>query len=179
MKELHTDAPPPFLTETCFDGLGGIGSVTLAVVAHPDDESFGLGAILAALTSRGTTVRVLCFSHGEASSLGFSDHRAATAAALDVAARRGLPVLEWGIPPDVATLLNNEFDTEFTGFDAVDIRVDRRAQWRAIRRHATQVSDNPVLRRRLELLGGSERVGFVPVSGLPPTSRNDVTFDPT
>jgi LmbE family N-acetylglucosaminyl deacetylase len=42
----------------------------LAVVAHPDDESFGLGAILAAFARSGTKVTVLCFSAGEASSLG-------------------------------------------------------------------------------------------------------------
>ncbi|MCL4423574.1 MAG: PIG-L family deacetylase [Actinobacteria bacterium] len=42
----------------------------LAVCAHPDDESFGLGAILAALAERTTAVRTLCFTHGEASTLG-------------------------------------------------------------------------------------------------------------
>jgi len=42
----------------------------LAVCAHPDDESFGLGAVLAALSDRGARVRVLCLTHGEASTLG-------------------------------------------------------------------------------------------------------------
>lgn len=41
----------------------------LAVVAHPDDESFALGAVLAAFTDAGAAVAVLCFSHGEASTL--------------------------------------------------------------------------------------------------------------
>jgi len=41
----------------------------LAVCAHPDDESFGLGAVLAALTDAGVPVAVLCFTHGEASTL--------------------------------------------------------------------------------------------------------------
>ena len=41
----------------------------LAVVAHPDDESFGLGAVLAAFADSGATVRVLCLTHGEASTL--------------------------------------------------------------------------------------------------------------
>ena len=41
----------------------------LAVVAHPDDESFGLGAILSAFVARGARVTVLCFTHGEASTL--------------------------------------------------------------------------------------------------------------
>lgn len=45
----------------------------LAVVAHPDDESFGLGAVLAALVADGRPVRVLCFTHGEASTLGAAE----------------------------------------------------------------------------------------------------------
>jgi LmbE family N-acetylglucosaminyl deacetylase len=39
-------------------------------VAHPDDESFGLGALLSALASEDRAVRVLCFTHGEASTVG-------------------------------------------------------------------------------------------------------------
>lgn len=42
----------------------------LAVVAHPDDESFGLGAVLSALHATGARVAVICFTHGEASTLG-------------------------------------------------------------------------------------------------------------
>jgi LmbE family N-acetylglucosaminyl deacetylase len=41
----------------------------LAVVAHPDDESFGLGGVLAAFSAAGASTAVLCFTHGEASSL--------------------------------------------------------------------------------------------------------------
>lgn len=41
----------------------------LVVVAHPDDESFGLGAVIDAFVSRGSRVSVLCFTHGEASTL--------------------------------------------------------------------------------------------------------------
>ncbi len=41
----------------------------LAVVAHPDDESFGLGAVLSAFTSSGARASVLCFTHGEASTV--------------------------------------------------------------------------------------------------------------
>ncbi len=41
----------------------------LAVVAHPDDESFGLGAVLSSFADSGATVSVLCFTHGEASTL--------------------------------------------------------------------------------------------------------------
>ena len=41
----------------------------LVVVAHPDDESFGLGAVIDTLVSHGASVTVLCLTHGEASTL--------------------------------------------------------------------------------------------------------------
>ena len=42
----------------------------LVVVAHPDDESFGLGAVLGSLVDAGVEVHAVCFTHGEASTLG-------------------------------------------------------------------------------------------------------------
>lgn len=50
----------------------GLPSATsvLAVSAHPDDESFGLGSALSAFGKAGALTSVLCFTHGEASSLG-------------------------------------------------------------------------------------------------------------
>jgi len=51
----------------------------LAVVAHPDDESFGLGAVIDRLAAGGTAVHILCYTHGEASTLnetGADLHRA-------------------------------------------------------------------------------------------------------
>jgi LmbE family N-acetylglucosaminyl deacetylase len=44
--------------------------VALVVVAHPDDESFGLGAVIEAFVTSGTTVHVLCLTKGEASTVG-------------------------------------------------------------------------------------------------------------
>jgi LmbE family N-acetylglucosaminyl deacetylase len=44
-----------------------------AIVAHPDDETFGLGALLANLASEGRDVRLLCLTHGEASTVGAAD----------------------------------------------------------------------------------------------------------
>jgi LmbE family N-acetylglucosaminyl deacetylase len=44
----------------------------LAVVAHPDDESFALGAVLSAFVEAGTAASVLCLTRGEASTLGAS-----------------------------------------------------------------------------------------------------------
>ncbi len=54
------------------DALGGqfpYRSV-LAVCAHPDDESFGLGALLSTFAGLGIETQGLCFTHGEASTLG-------------------------------------------------------------------------------------------------------------
>jgi LmbE family N-acetylglucosaminyl deacetylase len=211
----------------------GVGDVArlgpaLAVVAHPDDESFGLGAVLAALVAQRTEVRVLCLTYGEASTLGAADdlsqirraeldraaqqlgithvdlqsfpdgglidiapdivdravdryigdaalvvvfepggvtghpdHRAATASACRVAARRGLTVLEWGVTPAVAAALNAAFGTTFTGLTGLgtfDIEVDRGSQLAAIACHQSQASDNPVLVRRLHLAGDRERL---------------------
>lgn len=53
----------------------------LAVVAHPDDESFGLGATLEVLANDGAEVSVVCLTRGEASTFGgrhtdLADHRA-------------------------------------------------------------------------------------------------------
>lgn len=208
--------------------IGSLAGVrrALAVVAHPDDESFGLGGVLDSLVRGGTEVSVLCFTHGEASTLhgrlgelavlraaelhaaaavlkitgtrllsypdgglagiavaelaghvesmaaqlgathlvafdlggvtGHPDHEAVTRAALAT----GLPVIGWAVPHGVATVLNAEFGTAFAGRSGGEIdwtvRVDRTRQWQAIAAHASQSTDNPVLRRRLELLGDRE-----------------------
>src|SRR5699024_10827582 len=41
----------------------------LVVVAHPDDESFGLGAVISSFTAADVVVDVLCLTRGEASTL--------------------------------------------------------------------------------------------------------------
>lgn len=41
----------------------------LAVVAHPDDESFGLGALLSTFVDAAAEVTVLCLTQGESSTL--------------------------------------------------------------------------------------------------------------
>ena len=48
----------------------GPGVTHQLVLAHLDDESFGLGAVIAALHVEGADVRVLCLTRGEASTLG-------------------------------------------------------------------------------------------------------------
>lgn len=207
----------------------------LAVVAHPDDESFGLGAVLSEFVMNDAPASVICFTHGEASTLrgrsgqlysirsqelqaagaelrlsrvdlhrypdghldavpldelaghvlhvigeehpshllvfdpdgvtGHPDHRRATQAALAAAHVAGLPVLAWALPSPVALQLNSEFGTSFVGRDPADLdiqfTVSRLRQWRAIARHRSQSVDNPVLRRRLELLGDREYLGLI------------------
>jgi LmbE family N-acetylglucosaminyl deacetylase len=207
----------------------------LAVCAHPDDESFGLGAVLAALADAGTSSNMLCLTHGEASTLGpgtgdlrrirvgelaaaaavlgmagttlldypdgrlaavpaatlaahvhqhlqlacldallvfdeggitgHPDHCQATAAALTAADRLGLTVIAWAIPDRVAEALNAEFGTAFAGRppEQIDlaVTVDRAAQLKAIACHASQSADNPVLWRRLELLGDAEHLRYL------------------
>ncbi len=200
----------------------------LAVVAHPDDESFGLGAVLAGLARAGGDVRVLSFTHGEASTLGVvedmaqhrarelacacehlgvstwalhdfpdgrlgemppadldrvveaalddaatvvafepggvtghPDHRAATAAAQRAADRHALAVVHWGVAPGVAARLNGELGTGFVAFDGdavAEVGVDRTAQRAAMACHASQLCDNPVVARRLELEGDVQRI---------------------
>ena len=201
--------------------------------AHPDDESFGLGAIIAAMAAAGAKVHVLCLTRGEASTLrehadddlgpirgaelaaaggalgiagstllahpdgglaavptdrllrdlvavahdvrpdlllafgpsgvtGHPDHRRATEAALRLGAAEDVPVLAWVLPIAVAQRLNEETGAAFAGVapEHVDlvIRVDRGVQERAIACHRSQERDNPVLRRRLELLGDREHL---------------------
>ncbi|MGE5291421.1 MAG: PIG-L family deacetylase [Micromonosporaceae bacterium] len=204
----------------------------LAVVAHPDDESFGLGAVLDLLTTAGVRCGVLCFTRGEASTLhagaghlaearsaefaaaaavlrldhadllgypdgglsavplaeltgrvlqaaretapghlltfdvggvtGHPDHARATEAALAAAEVLDIPVLGWTLPEAVTRMLNTEFGAAFTGRDRSEIdetlSVDRAGQRRAIGCHASQSTANPVLWRRLELLGNEEHL---------------------
>jgi LmbE family N-acetylglucosaminyl deacetylase len=214
--------------------LQGVDSV-LVVCAHPDDESFGLGAVLSTLADAATPTSLLCFTHGEASTLhgvlgdlaairakeladaaqvlgigraelldypdgsldaqspdelaghvrravraagastllvfdqggvtGHPDHQQATRAALAAAEAEDLQVLAWAIPDRVAAALNAAFGTRFVGRHARDLdvtlRVDRRRQLRAIACHASQASGNPVLWRRLELLGQAEHLRWL------------------
>lgn len=219
------------------DPLAGVTSV-LAVVAHPDDESFGLGGVLHHLVAAGTAASIVCFTHGEASTLhglegdlnvlrpaelaaatqvlgvgrselltypdgalggvplaeltahvtrlarqakpshllafdvggitGHPDHSRATAAALAAAEVLDIPVLIWALPSAVADTLNREFGTSFAGRpldELAGLPVDRERQWAAITCHASQSNDNPVLRRRLELLGDTEHLLMVPPGG--------------
>ena len=207
----------------------------LVVCAHLDDESYGLGGVLSALADAGSWFSVVCFTHGEASTLhgvdgdlgsiraaeldaagvilgvshlelldyphgglaansveelavhvrrvvdevdadlflvfddggitGHLDHQHATKAALGAAHDLRLPVLAWAIPSKVANTLNDEFGTAFVGRDPdeidLSIPVDRARQLAAIACHRSQSADNPVLWRRLDLLGPTEHLRYL------------------
>jgi LmbE family N-acetylglucosaminyl deacetylase len=210
------------------------GGAIAAVVAHPDDETFGLGALLATLASEGREVRVLCLTHGEASTIGATDglgdirrqelldaaqvlgvsevavldlpdgslhalaeaeldtridswlmtdvaalvvfepqgvtghpdHQAASHAAERIADERAIPVIEWGIDPLTAAQLEEEHGLAFAsigdGPDVYDVRVDRTAQLAAIRCHASQLDDVPVVCRVITLRGDQDRIRIRP-----------------
>lgn len=61
------------------DTLPAFDSV-LAVCAHPDDEAFGLGALLSTLADAGSRITVLCYTRGEASTVSRSSGSASTSA---------------------------------------------------------------------------------------------------
>jgi uncharacterized protein (DUF302 family) len=96
---------------------------------------------------------------------GHPDHRRATEAACAAARAAGLPVLAWSIPGDVAERLNTELGTAFAGHGPADglvaLAVSRERQRRAIACHRSQSAHNPVLRRRLELLGDREYLRLI------------------
>lgn len=82
-----------------------VWDAVLAVVAHPDDESFGLGAILDAFATAGTRTAVLCLTRGEASTIhGVSgDLTAVRASELEKAALAlGVSATELADHPDGA-----------------------------------------------------------------------------
>ncbi len=60
-------------------------SRVLVVVAHPDDESFGLGAVIDRFVQDGAAVHVLCLTKGEASTLGADEADLALARANELA----------------------------------------------------------------------------------------------
>jgi len=219
----------------------------LAVCAHPDDESFGLGAALAAFGAVGASTAVLCFTHGEGSTLGAGrmelggiraaelaaaagelgvehvelfdypdggldrepiqqlakhvcqvadrvrpdillvfdeggitghpDHSRATDAAVAFARDNRLPVLAWAVSQPVAMTLNQELGTAFAGRAARDldfeVSVDRSRQRKAISRHVSQATDNPVLLRRLELQADREVFRWLVAPSEEPQLRRD------
>jgi LmbE family N-acetylglucosaminyl deacetylase len=91
---------------------------------------------------------------------GHPDHCRATEAGIAAARELDLPVLAWALAQRVTDVLNAEFSADFVGRrdDELDffVSVKRTRQRRAIDRHVSQATDNPVLGRRLELQGDHE-----------------------
>ena len=95
----------------------------LAVVAHPDDESFGLGAVIDAMTSAGAAVHVLCFTRGEASTLNERDADLSAARAEELrqaSAELGVASCTLRDYPDggLAAVPPAELETQVTGLAA-------------------------------------------------------------
>lgn len=217
------------------------------VCAHPDDESFGLGAIISILADADARLGLVCCTAGEGSRLGAGpglaarrareldcaaevlgidrvtlldhpdgslasvplprlsaeiiaaagdtdalltfdrggitghpDHEHATDAALAAARRLGVPLWAWAVPGDVAAILRDEFDVPFVGreTDEVDltVAVDRSRQHRAVDCHGSQLADNPVPHRRIELQGATESLRLLhdPTPPRPPSPPQEI-----
>lgn len=218
------------------------------VCAHPDDESFGLGALITAFARAGARLRLVCFTAGETSTLGAGpgldvrraaeldcasqalgidqlilrhhpdgalatvpveelaleiaaagpavdalltfdhggitghpDHVHATSAAVAAARDLGIPVWGWAVREEVAAVLRSEFGAPFVGRDEGEldliVPVDRARQERAIACHESQLLDNPVPHRRIELSRDTEVLRLLhdptPHLPLPPPRDTD------
>ncbi len=209
---------------------------TLTIVcAHPDDETFGLGALISTFVEAGTRVDLVCLTAGEGSTLGASDgpgagdelarrrsaeltcaaetlgiaevtlhhhpdgslasvpvvalaeqiaaaashtdafltydhggitghpdHQHATDAAIAAGHHLDVPVLGWALTARVAERLRAEFDAPFVGRDDHEldlaVSVDRTRQHTAMACHSSQLRNNPVPHRRIELQGALEHL---------------------
>lgn len=221
----------------------------VVVCAHPDDESFGLGAIIATLVATGSRVRLVCFTHGERSTLGASgdltvrrgdelacaadvlgieqvrvhaypdgnldgtparrladeivtvasdadalltfdhggitghpDHQHTTDATIIAGERLGISVLGWALPERVAAALRAEFGTPFVGRGTdqlhIELVVDRTRQHAAMACHGSQLTDNPVPHRRIQLQGPNEHLRVLlhrpAATGAHPSAHSEV-----
>ena len=132
---------------------GGLGDTPInSLAAHVVKAAERLGAEL-----------LIVFDDGGVT--GHPDHQHATRAALAAAARLDIGVLAWAVPASVADRLNAELDTAFEGRSPAEIdmtiTVNRARQLQAIACHRSQSTDNPVLRRRLELTGPTESLRWL------------------
>ena len=144
-----------------------LGVSTVALLDYPDGHLAGVPADelagLARLAVRYRAGGLLVFD--DTGITGHPDHRAATAAAVRAAVRLGLPVLAWALPADIAARLRAETGQPFTGqapgrLDFA-IRISRARQREAALLHASQVSPDAPLWRRLELQGNVEHLRWL------------------
>ncbi len=134
-----------------------LGVKSVEILDYPDGglASQPVAALVDVVADRlGGVDGMLVFGPGGVT--GHPDHVRATEAALKAGERTGVPVLGWVIPEVVADTLNAELGTGFRGVARPDVvvPVDRSRHVRTCRLHASQV--NPVLWRRLELLGDED-----------------------
>ena len=79
---------------------------TLVVIAHPDDESFGRGAVIDQLTAAGAALHILCYTHGGACTLNQTRadlHRAREIELRQAAAELGQPASRCSTTPTAAS----------------------------------------------------------------------------
>jgi N-acetylglucosamine malate deacetylase 2 len=137
----------------------GIDQVTL--LHHPDGAlaTVPLEKLAAEIVAAGPEVdALLTFDHGGIA--GHPDHEHATRAAGQAARQLGLPVWGWAIPENVAATLRTEFGAPFVGREQVEldltVPIDRARQQRATAYHGSQLLDNPVPHRRIDLSRDTE-----------------------
>ena len=177
---------------TDLSDLARLGTV-VAIVAHPDDESFGLGALLAALATAGAETRVVCFTHGEASTLGTSAelgairHRELLAAAdaLNVTRVRLADYPDGGLGDEPPTVLDAEIDADLADAALVvvfepagvtghhDHRAATAAATRVAERHGLPVLEWGVAAQVATALNAEFGTAFAPITGV------DVAVDRT
>ncbi len=102
-------------------------------------------------------------------------------AAVSAGSELAVPVWGWAIPETIAATLRTEFGTPFVGREQGEldhkVPVDRTRQQRAITCHGSQLTDNPVPHRRIELSGDTEvfRLLHDPTPSTAPTQQEIVT----
>ena len=109
-----------------------LGCARTTLLAHPDGaladlEGWVLEADVEAEVRVTRPVGILVFDP-LGGVTGHSDHRAASEAAIAVAARHGVPVLGWALPQQVSRVLNDSHGAAFEGHppqDLTAITVDR------------------------------------------------------
>jgi N-acetylglucosamine malate deacetylase 2 len=142
----------------------GISQVTIH--HHPDGalHTVDLERLVAdVLAGADDADALLTFDHGGIT--GHPDHQRVTDAAVAAGQQLGVPVLAWAIPHRIAELLRHEYGAPFAGREQAEIdrvvAVDRSKQLAAMVCHGSQLADNPVPRRRLDLQGDLEHLRWL------------------
>ncbi len=140
-----------------------LGISQLTIHHHPDGELDTVDPdrlVADVLAVAGEADGLLTFDLGGIT--GHPDHQRATEAAVAAGQQLGIPVLAWAIPREVAERLRVEYGVPFVGRADTEIdhivTVDRSGQYAAMACHGSQLADNPVPRRRIDLQGDLEHL---------------------